>query len=807
MSRRPDGSRRYVRSKGGLPPVGFAILSVSQTAGKAAGGTVITVSATGVTGTPTSTLGAVSGVTGSSFQITTNAHAAGGISWTATNGNSQVSSAQTFTYLAAPAVSAISPNNGPQTLTTSGVVITCSNLPTSGSGVTVTATIDGGACTSVVVGATTLTCTVPTDTSSGAKNVVVTIDGVTSTGGTGLWTYNPPPVLLFATEVGTIGGTCNVAGSNFFTGTTISAGGGIGSLTVAYESSTLLHATIPAESAGNYSLTITNPDGQYTTVANALTIVSSLTPSTIFGANLIGWYRADSLAATPVASWPDKSGTQSIALAASGSAQPVWTASDSNFNNMPSVTFDGVANNMVCSAFSTGGTNPMYMFAVINPMNISAQQDYLFYNAGLGTVLYTTSQAAAFYSTAGAEFSQPLVVDTPIQMYGGNDSVGTAYVATRNQAPVTAVATASGIASGDSLTVGASASTGYPANFSTPEFILTNAKPTTTQLSEISLYFQSRYLLNNTTFTSATPVSTTGGVTRISGTAFDNGVTVTANGQGLSNTTLTTVWRNNTTIECTVPPGTYTVGPVDLLIQNPDGSGTQAPTALAISAATTPMSIFGSSVVGWYEANGITLNGAAVSGFVDQSNSGNALTQATGANQPGAYTASDATFNGKPSVTFTAASSQYVTNTSLQLFKSSNVDFWVLTIMSWATATRWYQYDGTQIVGYPSGSAPQTFAFGTTVTFGSSLSLATAYNIVSRMDHATPTVGINVSNGSEVTHSFSGTVPNASTFNLGLGGSSSYLNGKVALCVILNTSPTAPQLAAWETFAQTYGAA
>lgn len=103
MSRRVDGSRRYVRAHGGLPPTppaSFAITGVSANVGSIAGGDVITVTATGIFGTPTSTLGVVSAITATTFAITTNSHAAGAFSWTVTNGNGLVSATQTFTYSA-----------------------------------------------------------------------------------------------------------------------------------------------------------------------------------------------------------------------------------------------------------------------------------------------------------------------------------------------------------------------------------------------------------------------------------------------------------------------------------------------------------------------------------------------------------------------------------------------------------------------------------------------------------------------------------------------------------------------------------
>jgi hypothetical protein len=88
-------------SVGPPQPPTFNITSFSPGSGPIAGGTAVVVVATGIVGTPTSTLGAVSGVTGTGFTITTSSHAAGVVSWTATNGDGHVSAPQAFTYVAA----------------------------------------------------------------------------------------------------------------------------------------------------------------------------------------------------------------------------------------------------------------------------------------------------------------------------------------------------------------------------------------------------------------------------------------------------------------------------------------------------------------------------------------------------------------------------------------------------------------------------------------------------------------------------------------------------------------------------------
>lgn len=75
-----------------------------------------------------------------------------------------------------------------------------------------------------------------------------------------------------------------------------------------------------------------------------------------------------------------------------------------------------------------------------------------------------------------------------------------------------------------------------------------------------------------------------------------------------------------------------------------------------VGSPFSPLDISG--LVLWLRSDlGVTLNGSNVSAWADQSGQGNNVSQGTGAQQP-PYVASDASFGGQPSLTFTNGSHQ-----------------------------------------------------------------------------------------------------------------------------------------------------
>jgi len=158
------------------------ITSISPASGAAAGGTTVTIKGTLLTGTSAVTFGGSSAtdvtvIDDNNVTCVVPSHAAGAVDVVLTATAGSVTSTGGFTY-GAPTITALSLAKSPL----AGGVSTTITGTNFASGATVT--IDGVACTSVVVvSSTVITCVVPAGT-AGAKDVVVTSgDSATLAGG------------------------------------------------------------------------------------------------------------------------------------------------------------------------------------------------------------------------------------------------------------------------------------------------------------------------------------------------------------------------------------------------------------------------------------------------------------------------------------------------------------------------------------------------------------------------------------------------------------------------------------------------
>ncbi len=179
-----------------VPAAAPTVTGIDPHSGPAAGGTPVTITGTGFTGTPTVDFGsspATGVVVVDPTEITATSPAgAGTVPVTVTVGGhtSATSPADLFTYIAPPTVTGIDPNSGP---TTGGTSVTVTGTGFSGAPV-----VDFGSnpATDVdVVSPTEITATSPAGT--GTVPVTVTVDGMTSaTSPADLFTYTsggPPP--------------------------------------------------------------------------------------------------------------------------------------------------------------------------------------------------------------------------------------------------------------------------------------------------------------------------------------------------------------------------------------------------------------------------------------------------------------------------------------------------------------------------------------------------------------------------------------------------------------------------------------
>jgi hypothetical protein len=173
------------------------VSGVSPNSGSTAGGTAVTISGTNFASGATVTFGGTPAtnlvvVSSTSITAVTPAGSAGPVTVTVTNPGAQSGSlANGFTFVVAPTVSSVSPNNGPTTGGT-GVTITGTNFA-AGAAVT----FGGTAATNVVVvSSTSITATTPAH-AAGAVTVTVTVNGQSGSLTNG-FTYNAPVAISFA---------------------------------------------------------------------------------------------------------------------------------------------------------------------------------------------------------------------------------------------------------------------------------------------------------------------------------------------------------------------------------------------------------------------------------------------------------------------------------------------------------------------------------------------------------------------------------------------------------------------------------
>ena len=269
---------------GASPPT---VTSISPTSGTTLGGTLVTITGTGFSGTPQVTIngvaaGQVTLVDGSHVTAVTPAGTGSNVAVVVITSFGASTAANIYSYVAppppvtaAPTVTAIAPPSG----TTAGgtsVTITGTNF----TGATAV-TIGGTAATAFsVVSATSITATTPPG-SLGAADVVVTTPGGTGTG-SGLYTYVtlPPTVTAILANTGTtLGGTSvTITGTNF-TGATAVTIGGTAATGVKVLSATTITATTPAHAAGQATVVVTTPAGPSTGGTNLFTYVAALVPT------------------------------------------------------------------------------------------------------------------------------------------------------------------------------------------------------------------------------------------------------------------------------------------------------------------------------------------------------------------------------------------------------------------------------------------------------------------------------------------------------------------------------------------------
>ena len=431
------------------------VSSISPSSGTLSGGTAVTITGTGFAGANSVQFG---GIPASSFtvnsatQITATAPAhpgAGTVNITVrtAGGTSAINAADQFTYIAVPAISSVSPPNGPAAGGTS-VTITGSGFDGA------TAVRFGGtnASSYTVNSPTQITATAPTGT--GTVDITVITAGGTSTAGQ--FTYIAVPAISSVSPSNgpAAGGTSVTITGSGFDGATAVRFGGASASSYTVNSPTQITATAPA-GTGTVSIVVTTPGGTSNTgAANQFTyiavpVITSLSPSRgpakggtaviITGSDLSG-ATAVNFGGASASAYTVNSATQITATAPAGTG-PV---------DVTVTTPSGTSNTGTASQFT-------YINLVIGPTNAtvaygsSANPITLNISGDVPTSVAVASSPAHGTATA----SGINITYTPTAGYSGPDSF--TYTAT-NGSDTSAPATVSLTVSPPTQTITPSAS-------------------------------------------------------------------------------------------------------------------------------------------------------------------------------------------------------------------------------------------------------------------------------------------------------------------------------------------------------------
>ena len=249
------------------------VTSVTPVQGPAAGGTTVTVHGTNFVAGEAVKFGAnpstsVTFVSATQVKATAPPHAPGsfGVRVTTPGGTSPDVSADHFTFIAAPALSSLTPDAGP---TGGGNTITIN-----GTNFTSTATVKfstTSASAVTFVSSTQLKAKVPAH-AAGAVNVRVTTAGGSSViTNADLYGYGAPTLTSLSPNAGsTAGGNMvTITGNGFVPGVTVKFST-IAATAVTFVSNTQIKAKAPAHSAGAVNVRVTNPAGTSTTSTHSL---------------------------------------------------------------------------------------------------------------------------------------------------------------------------------------------------------------------------------------------------------------------------------------------------------------------------------------------------------------------------------------------------------------------------------------------------------------------------------------------------------------------------------------------------------
>jgi len=150
-------------------------------------------------------------------------------------------------------------------------------------------------------------------------------------------------------------------------------------------------------------------------VTNNSSSVVAFSPSDLSG--LIAWHKSDVgiTIGTGVATWADQSGNGNDFGQATLGSQPAYNATDAQYNNKPSISFDGLADSLKITNLAYG---PMTIISVCKVTTYPGANGYWYAHGGLEYLYSTTSFSMYTDGRSGAASAKDyaanwLVTTTP----------------------------------------------------------------------------------------------------------------------------------------------------------------------------------------------------------------------------------------------------------------------------------------------------------------------------------------------------------------------------------------------------------
>jgi subtilase family serine protease len=448
------------------------VTSVTPAVGPLVGGTSVTIAGANLAGITAVSFGSTQAAIASlihnadgTITITSPAESAGlvNVTLTSSGGTSPVSTADQFTYLGVPAVTAVTPSAGPLAGGTA-VTITGTNL------LDVTAVSFGGTAASlsglVYNSNGTLTIASPAHAANTLDVTVTTAGGTSATSAADQFTYQAvPSILSISPSVGPLAGGTSVTltGANLSGITAVLFGSKPAALaTLTYNPNGSITITSPAHTAGMVDVTVATPGGTSTTSSgDQFTYTSRPTVTglsvtggpaaggtsvTISGANLSGITAVDfgsqpavlsslvynSNGTISITSPAESAGTVDVTVQTANGTSA--TSSADRFTYLAAATVSGVSSTAAAGAYKAGAVIPVTV-TFDEPVVVTGTP-HLTLNISGATAAYGSGSGGTTltfnYTVAAGQNSSDLDYASTAALAGGTikDSAGTAAVLT-----------------------------------------------------------------------------------------------------------------------------------------------------------------------------------------------------------------------------------------------------------------------------------------------------------------------------------------------------------------------------------------